>query len=155
MNDQFKHAVTIAEMARMVGLSRSRFYQLIGKAFPLPCRDEAGKPFYAEEQQRVILAVRNRNCGVDGKPIMFYFPRHSALRRTLKRRPLCKEVHRQHPEIVDGVRGLGLTTATTIQVETAITELFPNGTAGFVAAEIIKQVFLYLKRQNSSDNVGR
>ncbi len=36
MTDQFKHAVTIAEMARMVGLSRSRFYQLIGKAMPEP-----------------------------------------------------------------------------------------------------------------------
>ncbi len=36
MFDQFKAAVTISEMARMCSLSRARFYQLIGSAFPFP-----------------------------------------------------------------------------------------------------------------------
>src|SRR5271170_6487813 len=101
MNDQFKHAVTIAEMARMVGLSRSRFYQLIGKAMPEPSRDEAGRPYYSEEQQRTILEVRRRNCGIDGKPILFYAPRNSVPVSSPKR-PAKKQSNDQHAEIVEG-----------------------------------------------------
>ncbi len=49
---QTKAAVTVAEMARMVGLSRSRFYQLIGTAFPQPERQPGtGRPVYTEELQ--------------------------------------------------------------------------------------------------------
>ena len=36
MTVEVKSAVTVSEMARMVGLSRARFYQLIGTAFPYP-----------------------------------------------------------------------------------------------------------------------
>lgn len=155
MNEQFKHAVTVAEMARMIGLSRSRFYQLIGKAFPLPCRDEANRPFYSEDQQRTILEVRHRNCGIDGKPILFYAPRHSAPTPMPKRRSKPKQALAQHADIVDGVRGLGMTATTAAQVEAEIVKLFPNGITGIVPGEVIKQVFLSMKRQNSSDNVGR
>lgn len=155
MSDQFKHAVTIAEMARMIGLSRSRFYQLIGKAFPLPCRDDSDKPFYDEEQQRVIMEVRRRNCGIDGKPILFYAPRHSAPAPMPKRRSLRKKVQGEYADIVDGVRGLGLTATTVAQVEAEIVKLFPGGIVGVDHGEVAKQVFLSLKRQNASDNVGR
>ena len=46
MSDEFqtKAAVSVAEMARMVGLSRSRFYQLIGTAFPQPEPGKAESP---------------------------------------------------------------------------------------------------------------
>ena len=68
-----KAAVTVAEMARMVGLSRARFYQLLGTAFPFPVYDvSTRRPAYVEEQQRVCLEVRRRNCGIDGKPVLFY-----------------------------------------------------------------------------------
>src|SRR5271168_1951388 len=68
-----KAAVTVAEMARMVGLSRSRFYQLIGSAFPQPERQPGtGRPIYTAALQEVCLEVRRRNCGIDGKPVLFY-----------------------------------------------------------------------------------
>jgi hypothetical protein len=153
MNEQFKHAVTIAEMARMVGLSRSRFYQLIGKAMPEPNRDEAGRPYYTEEQQRTIIEVRRRNCGIDGKPILFYAPRNS-IPSSSPRRPSKKQVNDQHVEIVDGVRALGL-PVNVAQVDAVIKELFPAGVGGVDQGEIIRQVFLSLKRRDSSDNVGR
>src|SRR5581483_7338743 len=98
MNEPIKAAVTVAEMARMVGLSRSRFYQLIGKAMPHPSRDEAGRPYYDEEQQRTILEVRHRNCGIDGKPILFYAARNSV--PASPKRPLkTKQSSNQHVEI--------------------------------------------------------
>jgi len=68
-----KVAVTVAEMARMCGLSRSRFYQLIGAAFPQPERQpQTDRPIYTEELQQVCLEVRRRNCGIDGKVVLFY-----------------------------------------------------------------------------------
>lgn len=152
MNDQFKHAVTVAEMARMVGLSRSRFYQLMGNAMPTPNRDEHGRPFYNEDQQRTILEVRRRNCGIDGKPILFYAPRSTAPVSAPKRISKPKHVD-QHIEIIEGVQSLGL-SVTKAQVQAAIKQLFPTGLAGVDPGEAIRQSFLFIRRQNSSDNVG-
>ena len=77
--EKTKAVVTVAEMARMLGLSRARFYQLIGTALPYPIFDvRTRRPFYSEEQQRVCLEVRRRNCGIDGKPILFYARRGGA-----------------------------------------------------------------------------
>jgi len=154
MNEQFKTAVTIAEMARMTGLSRSRFYQLIGKAFPEPSRDEAGRPYYSEDQQRLCVEVRRRNCGVDGKPVLFYAPRHS-VPTTPRRVPKPKATASPHADIIDGVRALGIATVTPAHVEQAIRESFPNGTDGVDPGEIIRKVFLSVRRKNSSDNVER
>ena len=68
-----KSVVSVAGMARMLGLSRARFYQLIGTAFPQPERHpKPERPVYTEELQQVCLEVRRRNCGIDGKPILFY-----------------------------------------------------------------------------------
>lgn len=154
MSEQFKHAVTVAEMARMIGLSRSRFYQLIGTAFPPPCRDEAGKPFYNEEQQRTILEVRRRNCGIDGKPVLFYAPRHSMTPPAPRRPAKSKQGTGENGEIVEGVKALGM-TITAAQVDAAIKELFPSGTKEVDPGEIIRQVFLYQRRKNSPDNPSR
>ena len=72
-----KAAVTVAEMARMVGLSRARFYQLLGTTFPWPVYDvSTRRPIYVEEQQSICLEVRRRNCGIDGKPVLFYARRN-------------------------------------------------------------------------------
>ncbi len=152
-----KAAVTVAEMARMVGLSRSRFYQLIGTAFPQPQRQpETGRPIYTEAQQEVCLEVRRRNCGIDGKPILFYArrlgtapARPKAPKSTLA--PKTKEVS----GLVEGLNALGLTTATGAQVEQVTKQLFPQGTAGLDEGEVLRAVFLHLKRKDRGDNVGR
>src|ERR1700709_23369 len=74
MGFETKEAVSVAEMARIVGLSRARVFQLIWcGAFPFPVYDvETRRPFYDEESQKVCLEVRRRNCGCNGKPILFY-----------------------------------------------------------------------------------
>ena len=47
MNEATKSIVSISDMARMVGLSRARFYQLVGTTFPFPVYDVAThRPFY-------------------------------------------------------------------------------------------------------------
>jgi hypothetical protein len=72
----------------------------------------------------------------------------------IKRKPKPKATH-AHTEVLDGVRALGLTMATAAQVDAAIGQLFPNGTAGVDPGEVIRSVFLSLKAQDSRNNVAR
>lgn len=151
-----KAAVTVAEMARMVGLSRARFYQLLGTAFPFPVYDvTTRRPAYVEEQQRVCLEVRRRNCGIDGKPVMFYARRidHVPLKPMPRMNPKIKSTE-QHGDIVAGLRSLGMASVSSGDVQSAIKVLFPAGVNQTAPAEVIRAVFLHFKRQNSADNVG-
>lgn len=154
MIDQVKAAVTVAEMARMVGLSRARFYQLIGTAFPCPVYSLATKrPFFNEELQQVCLEVRRRNCGVDGRPVLFY---SRGLSLTAKPRPKRKPVTKPKTpppddgliDILEGVRALGRTVTTYAQVEAAVKSAFPEGTREVSSGEVIRAVFLALQRQD-------
>src|SRR5437660_3021948 len=129
-----KAAVSVTEMARMVGLSRARFYQLVKKGtFPPADQDTAtNRPCYLEEKQRQILEARRRNCGVDGKPILFYCRRNDAGQKRSAPRPTIgkvKEVVKKHIDLIDGLAALNV-TATVAQVEPLLKELFPNGTDG-------------------------
>ena len=153
-----KETVSVAEMARMVGLSRARFYQLIGSAFPFPLYQVATRrPFFNAEQQQVCLEVRRKNCGIDGKPIMFYARRGGeTLPRAKNRRPTVqKKTTEPLAGLLESVHALGLTTATLADVSRAVKELFSNGWNSVPEAEVIRSVFIHLKRQNSPDNVAR
>ena len=153
-----KAAVTVAEMARMVGLSRARFYQLLGTTFPWPVYDvSTRRPIYVEEQQRICLEVRRRNCGIDGKPVLFYARRNGAPLPTSKPRPKKAETKKdeQFADLVAGLKSLGLTAVNAADVRSAVAVVFPNGIAGIDGGQVIRAVFLHLKRRDSGDKVGR
>lgn len=151
-----KAVVTVATMARMAGLSRSRFYQLIGTAFPHPVYDvTTRRPLYTEESQKVCLEVRRRNCGIDGKPILFYARRPPASAPARSRTAIPRPAPVPHADVLDGVKALGLSTATAADVRVAISELYPTGIAGHDSGEVLRAVFLCLKRRESGDNPGR
>jgi hypothetical protein len=139
-------------MARMVGLSRSRFYQLMGTAFPLPLHDPiTHRPFYHEELQEVCQHVRRKNCGIDGKPILFY-AKGSA---PIVRKPAPARKPDEQNGLIEGLKALGLNPVTSQVVNAALKELFPKGTSSMDQGEVLRAVFVHLKRQNSADNVGR
>ena len=148
MDVQLKAAVTVAEMARMLGMSRSRFYQLIGKAFPQPSRDEGGRPFFDEEGQKVCLEVRRRNCGIDGKPILFYAARSRPITGLVKRAPKPKADPSNGSSLLEAVRTLGLISISAAQVDQATKELFPEGIEQVPHGEVVRAVFLRLQRRD-------
>ena len=156
MSGQMKAIVTVSEMARMVGLSRARFYQLVRSGvFPQPAYDK-GRPVYTEEQQQICLEVRRKNRGIDGRPVLFYSRRRAIepARRKKRADPLPAR-NKDIPALLDGLNALGLTTATAAQVVEVTKQLFPQGTAGLDQAEVLRGVFLHLKRQNQGGNEGR
>jgi hypothetical protein len=152
-----KAVVSVTEMARMVGLSRARFYQLQGTKFPKPVYDVVtGRPVYTEDMQTLCLSVRQRNFGIDGKPVLFYARRSGASVSMPKprRKPIATKKS-EYAEIVESVRALGLTSVTAAQVEAAVSARYKNGLDGVEQGEIIRAIFLDLQRQNSANNVQR
>ncbi len=148
MNSQTKSIVSVSEMSLMVGLSRQRFHQLRGTTFPEPdYNSETNRPFYDEEKQAICLSVRQRNCGVDGKPILFYARRNDVGVPRKAKKPTPKPKLNKHAHIIEGLKALGL-SATASQVDAAIKSLFPNGTKQVDDAEIVRSVFLYLQSTN-------
>lgn len=156
-----KAVVSVSDMARMVGLSRARFYQLMGTAFPRPVvSDQMQRPHYTEEMQRVCLEVRRRNCGIDGKPILFYSARARASslpakkpRTSAREQAVCS---RKHDDIAAAMKSLGL-TVTEIVVDQAVKTVFPEGTEGAARGDVIRRVFRHLRStscRNSGGNVG-
>lgn len=150
-----KAAVSVAEMARMVGLSRGRFYQLIGSTFPHPIYDATTRrPFYDPDLQAACLEVRRRNCGVDGKPVLFYAKRTPLVPSGRPLRPTKKKasppVSDQHSDLMDGLRALGLVAATSSQVDVAVKSLYPTGVNGTDQGEVLRAVFLHLRAQESA-----
>jgi len=154
MNDNIvsKMAMSVSEMARAVGLSRARFYRRNRRGtFPTPDQEPMTKrPFYNEEKQLLCLEIRRRNCGIDGKPILFYSRRRdcgSGKQKPTKPRVLPKD--KNLTALLDGLKALGLTTATAAQVEEMVTQIYPNGREGIDQGEVLKAVFLEIRRRNS------
>jgi hypothetical protein len=157
-----KAAVCIKEMAALVGLSRQRFMQLVkAGVFPAPLRDQvSGRPYYSDELQATCLEVRRRNCGINGKVVMFYARRAAGSTTTRQTRTLRPAVPKpaaadRYTDITEGLHGLGLLTATAAQVADAVTDLFPQGTQDAVPGHVIRAIFLHLRGKNSAEKVGR
>ena len=128
----------------------------MGCTFPWPLYDIATKrPFYTEELQHVCFEVRRRNCGIDGKPVLFYAKGHRKQQQKPRQKTKRPAQKKEFGGIIDGLTALGLSSVSNDQVATAIKELFPSGIDGNDQAELLRAVFLHLKRQDSGDNVGR
>jgi len=148
-----KSAVSVSEMARMVGLSRARFYQLMSEGiFPPPIYTlSTRRPFYDEEMQQNCLEVKRRNCGMNGRPVLFYASRHPLSSQSIKRpaRPKSKPKRStEYAEVIDSLACLGM-SVTAEQVDAAVKECFPEGIQLLDSGEVVRAVFLHLKRQES------
>ena len=115
-----KAVVTVSEMARMVGLSRARFYQLMEVGvFPLPVyRLSNRRPIYDEGLQKICLEVRRRNCGLNGQPVLFYTKAHRPMGQAkptskAKRKPTTKG---QYDDVLDGLRASGSLLSAPIRL---------------------------------------
>jgi hypothetical protein len=158
MSAEIKQAVTVSEMARMVGLSRARFYQLIGSAFPYPVYNvSTRRPFFDEDLQRVCLEVRRRNCGIDGKPILFYSRRLDlpTPKKQISNGRSASPKTTKHRSLIVGLAGLGLSGITDQQVEAALLKLYPEGADGVDEATLLRALFVDLMRQDRHHNVSR
>ena len=144
--------VSVAGMARLVGLSRQRFHQLMTEGvFPPPVYDvRTRRPHYTEEMQKVCLAVREKNVGINGRVVLFYARRPPSVTQTKSKTQgsaSSRKPHR-HAGLIEGLKGLGLATVTESDVAAALQKLYPSGTAGVGEAEVLRSVFVTLMRRH-------
>ena len=162
-----KEAVTITEMARAVGLSRARFYQLMKEGiFPSPSRNATTKrPSFDRAQQEQCLLVRKTNCGINGRAVLFYgrlVPKPPTTgqavkrkrRRTSPRRPSTPPRDPVIDQLRHGLEQLGLGGVTNTTIRAALADEQPDGHRKVGSAELLMSVFRRLKRQDSPDNVS-
>ena len=73
-SENLKAVCSVSEMARLLCLSRSRFYQLKKQGvFPQPHYDIATKrPFYPQHLQERCLEIRNTGIGHNRQRVLFY-----------------------------------------------------------------------------------
>ena len=114
-------------MADLCQLSRSRFYDLIESGvFPKPIQHPSSKrPMFDRGLQEKCLEIRQTGIGMNGQPVLFN-------RKTRKGSPPLERSPRtrqpDHADLLDALKGLGLTT-TAQAVNEAVATLFPNGLA--------------------------
>ncbi len=154
---EIRAAVSISAMARAVGLSRQRFYQLVqAGVFPPPLRDETtGRPYFDEEGQQQCAEVRRLNRGINGEIVLFYVRRQNQPRPKPRRAKAQPKMNDQHADILDGLKSLGLASASAAQVAEVVKELFPKGTDGEDKGQVIRAVFIRLQRKNSAEMARR
>ena len=139
-----KPIVPIAEICRMVGLSRSRYYQLVDSGFfPKPLYDErSNRPYFDAALQKQILESRNSGIGADGSYMLFYSPRkkegHS--KKSIK----CIKTDSVSKEFAETLESMGL-DCTEKDVSGVLSELYPDGTEGIDQGLVIRELYRFLK----------
>jgi hypothetical protein len=147
-----KSVVTFTEMAKMLSLSRSRLYQLVASGvFPSPVYDvSTRRPIFTAELQMICLEVRRRNCGINGQVVLFYARGNRTLAKLTSKTKRKPTTEGQHDDLLDGLRALGLTAVTSEHVAAAVKEAFPQGIKGVDLGQVLRTVFLHIKRQETS-----
>ena len=150
-----RQATSVTEMARLVRLSRSRFYQLMDLGiFPQPMRHPRTKrPYFDHEQQAQCEAVRASGRGVNGEPVLFA----TMLRRSKKSEDVVKRPTEQPrpdespvvDEIVHGLVGLGMPAVSRDSIKAALVESYPNGYADVDAPTLLTTVYRWLRRREA------
>lgn len=142
-NTDYKAICTVTELAKRLGLSRARFYQLqkIG-VFPAPvyCR-YTKRPFYPMNLQEKCFEIRKTGIGYNGRPIIFYSKKDVAAKKPNN----CPE--QKYSDLSDALKKLGLKISPA-EAGKAFTALYPdNWKVLKINGGIIAEVFRYLQSE--------
>lgn len=143
--------LTISDMARSVGLSRSRFYALMQQGvFPMPLYLIATKrPFYNERLRDECLNVRRTGLGVNDQPILFY-PRRAgppttrSSKSSLRGKKKPPTINPRVLRLIDLLKGLGVESPSPQSVTAALSDCFPNGADDKADHELVGAIYRHL-----------
>ena len=147
MNNQkmpvMKPIISVTEMAKMLNLSRARFYQLLEQGiFPQPIYDiRTHRPMYDSKLQMACLQVRETGIGVDGSFMLFYSPRKKE--RQSKNPKRFTKTNSLHKEFTETLASMGLDCSAK-DVSSALSELYPEGVGEMDHGVVIRDLFRFL-----------
>jgi len=145
--------LTISDTARLVGLSRSRFYALMQQGvFPMPLYlISTRRPFFDERLRDQCLEVRRTSLGINNQPILFY-PRRAGLPTTrsskssFRGKKKSTAINPRVLRLIELLKGLGVESPSQQSVTAALSDCFPNGADDKADHELVGPVFRHLKR---------
>jgi len=141
---RIKGATSVAEMCRLLGMSRSQFYLHVKRGrFHEPQRLSNDRPFFTASQVEDNLQARELGVGVNGEYVLFYDRKPKE-----KSEPAEDKPKADISALVQGLKSLGL-TVTTEQAEATVEACYPKGTANADETDILRTVFRHLKRAGS------
>jgi hypothetical protein len=143
--------MTVTEVAALCHLSRSRFYELVrAGVFPQPVQNESTKrPVYVRDMIEKCLEIRQTGIGLNGKIVVFNQKRTSRVVPRRASRPATTAAPKESPYVplVTGLKSLGMIDVTDAQVERIVADLFPGGIGDRDLGDVIRAVFLALKKK--------
>lgn len=161
-------AISVSAMARQVGLSRARFYDLIQDGFfvaPVCLIGNKRSVYFASMVERNMLA-KQTGIGCNGEIRVFNVASSSSTSdessrgtttpRTRRRRRVSTNSSQSNDadglvqRLVHAQRQLGLTDVTTERVSQAVALVCPDGTADIAEADLIRAVYRRLRGSNDA-----
>lgn len=143
-------AVSVSQMARMLGMSRASFYEHVRRGSFLAPVYSVGtrRPIYTTEMQQQNLEVKATQMGVNGEFVLFYErqPRAERERPSQRRRSAHSGI--VPSEFRRRLEGLGLAGLTDARVEQAVASCFPQGAAGVPESDVLRVVYRFLRRSD-------
>ena len=133
--------ITVTELCALIGLSKNRFYALQKAGiFPAPLRNPSNnRPVFDSALIEQCLGIVRNRIGANGAP---YVPNRKKVTPTRESRRKSAGLHQG---LIEALASLGL-SATPAQVDEAMGQL-PEGGAGMEEPELIRQVFLQLRKK--------
>lgn len=155
-NKSIPEIVSINQLCSLMGISRSRYYQILSEGLILPpTHSDSKRPYFTKEMALRNLEVKKNNVGVNGKICIFYNSHKSLIssrknispKKENKKKPIDK-----YTDLIEGLSSLGIENINSSQIEKYIKKCFPNGTDNIDDGEVLRQVFCLIKVQNTTDN---
>jgi len=158
-NTPLPQAISVSQMAQLLQISRSRFYQLLDAGFFLPPIYDlkTKRPFYSREMIERNMQAKTQNLGINGEVVLFYSPRKNIPAKPKRAHSTVEMVSNSCPvdvELMESLRALGLENLTEQQVKSALKTCYPEG-IDQEEDEVLRKIFRHLKCQNSGDNLRR
>ena len=145
---ELKAVCSVTELAGILGLSRTRFYQLQRMGvFPMPvfCI-RTKRPFYPLDLQKKCIEIRKTGIACNGQPILFYGDRKSHNKASCKLSESEKggKNQQKYEELTDTLKRMGLSVSCKA-VKNAIDALFPEGLQQHSdEGQTVRDLFRYL-----------
>lgn len=139
-----KPIISVIEMAKSVGLSRARFYQLLEQGIfpqPLYCI-RTKRPFFNIELQQACHDVKNTGIGFNNQFILFYSPRKNNSNNISPKRKT--RTNNKYDELSETLTQMGLNNINSLKIEGAINEIYPDEIPNDEGV-ILRELFRYFK----------
>lgn len=139
-DNNLKAVCSVTEMAKKLGLSRARFYQLQKMGvFPKPVYcTRTKRPFYPLDLQQQCIRIRKTGIGHNGQPLVFYSLR--------KDKSQCQPGP-DYKQLTDTLRQMGLNVKLNT-VDNSVKVLYPKGLPSHTdEGTVIRDLFRYLRQE--------